>query len=719
MGEWAIRVAGLRKQYPGRDAPVDAVRGLDLEIPQGECFGLLGPNGAGKTTTVEILEGLTRPTSGDVEVLGRRWESQASEIRERIGVTLQETRFPDKSTLRELVGLFRGFYRDGLEPDDVLATVSLDAKGNSYVEQLSGGQQQRLAVAVALVGDPELLFLDEPTTGLDPQSRRQLWDVILDLHDRGRTTVLTTHYMDEAERLCDRVAIVDHGKVIALGSPANLIARLGGEHIVEFAVLGDGPCPDHAAFAELSTVLGTRAEGDGYALTVGAPHRAIPALLGYLESAGRPLARLTTRQVSLEDVFVALTGRHLREEEPEIAKPTKPGWKRRALNGPSPNRVRPRLGTRRSLPAIWTSVAENFGRMSHYHPLRGLYLSRLREFYRQPARLFWVYGFPTLLALGLGLAFQGRVPDSVQVALVENAASEPVEKALKDYDSKARVEKKQGVLLKVFPEDEAMRRLRTGKTPLVIVPSVSGPIAFRYDPTRPEATSARAAIDAILQREAGRVDPIKTEDAILQEPGSRYIDFLIPGLIGQNTMGGGLWGVGFLIVNFRIGKLLKRFTATPMPRRDFLLAILAARLTFLIPDVAVLLSLGVFKFGMPIRGDLWLIGLVEVVGALAFAGIGLLIASRAQTTETVSGLMNLIMLPMWIFSGLFFSAERFPEAAQPFIQALPLTQLLNALRAIMLEGEGITSRVVLVALAVLSAWAIATFAVALKIFRWQ
>jgi ABC-2 type transport system ATP-binding protein len=337
MGDWAIRVAGLHKQYPGRDGPVNAVNGLDLEVARGECFGLLGPNGAGKTTTVEILEGLNQPTSGDVEVLGRNWKSQAHEIRERIGVTLQETRFPDKSTLRELVGLFRSFYHEGLEPDDVLGRVSLEGKANSYVEQLSGGQQQRLAVAVALVGDPELLFLDEPTTGLDPQSRRQLWDVILDLRARGRTTVLTTHYMDEAERLCDRVAIIDHGRVIALGSPNDLIARLGGEHIVEFAVMGAGPTPDHSAFAELSTVLGTRAEGDGYALTVGAPHQAIPALLDYLETTGHPLARLTTRQVSLEDVFVALTGRHLREEEPETAKPAKPGWGRKKPRKPTGN----------------------------------------------------------------------------------------------------------------------------------------------------------------------------------------------------------------------------------------------------------------------------------------------------------------------------------------------------------------------------------------------
>jgi ABC-type multidrug transport system permease subunit len=357
--------------------------------------------------------------------------------------------------------------------------------------------------------------------------------------------------------------------------------------------------------------------------------------------------------------------------------------------------------------------------MAHYHPLRGLYLARLREFYRQPARLFWVYGFPMILALGLGLAFQNRAPESVQVDLVENAGSDAIKKSLLDYDAKAKVQKKQGVKLEVLSEQVAFKRLATGKTPLVIVPSTSGAVTYRFDPTRPEAVTARAAIDEILQRQAGRTDPIKTDDSIVAEPGSRYIDFLIPGLIGQNTMGGGLWGVGFLIVNFRIGKLLKRFTATPMPRRDFLLAILLARLTFLIPDVAVLLCLGVFKFGMPIRGDLWLVCLVEIVGALAFAGIGLLIASRAQSTETVSGLMNLVMLPMWIFSGLFFSVERFPNEIKMFSQILPLTQLLNALRAVILEGADLQSHVVLMALGVLSAWAIGTFAIALKIFRWQ
>jgi ABC-2 type transport system ATP-binding protein len=331
MGEWAIRVKNLHKEYRGRNGPVHAVKGIDLEIRLGECFGLLGPNGAGKTTTVEILEGLNRPTSGEVEVLGLSWRADEVAIRERIGVTLQETRFPDKETVHEILTLFRSFYKTGLSPQDVIARVALETKANAFIEQLSGGQQQRLAVALALVGDPEILFLDEPTTGLDPQSRRQLWDVIRDLRDRGRTIVLTTHYMDEAERLCDRVAIIDQGTIIAQGSPVELIARLGGDHIIEFGLNGGGTGEPQEArsFLGLESVLAARVENDGYSLTVAEPHRAIPALLDELDRLQRPLARLTTRHVSLEDVFVSLTGRHLRDDEPgEGSAPSEPAGRK-------------------------------------------------------------------------------------------------------------------------------------------------------------------------------------------------------------------------------------------------------------------------------------------------------------------------------------------------------------------------------------------------------
>jgi ABC-2 type transport system permease protein len=356
--------------------------------------------------------------------------------------------------------------------------------------------------------------------------------------------------------------------------------------------------------------------------------------------------------------------------------------------------------------------------MGNSRSLLELYLTRLREFYRQPARIFWVYGFPLVLAIGLGLAFRSRPPETLTVITTDAPALESVRSALATPEVGVPRGGRPGIRVDVRSEAEALQALRTGKTPLVVLPSPTGPgVLYRFDPTRPEANAARAAVDDALQRANGRQDVIPVQDELVTEPGSRYIDFLIPGLMGLNTMGGGLWGIGFLLVNFRIGKLLKRFAATPMPRRNFLLALLGARLTFLIPDVSLLLAAGVFLFGMPVRGSLWLVALIEVVGALAFAGIGLLIASRAETTETVSGLMNLVMLPMWLFSGVFFASDRFPDVFQPFIQALPLTQILIALRRVMLEGAGLVD--VSGSLAILSVWAVVTFLLALRLFRWN
>jgi ABC-2 type transport system ATP-binding protein len=310
----AIRCRDLRKSYPASPQPVEAVNGLDLEIQAGECFGLLGPNGAGKTTTIEILEGLLTPTSGDVEILGRRWGQQDDALRQRLGISLQETRLTEKLTVQETATLFRSFYHRGLDAATVLAEVSLTEKATAQVGKLSGGQKQRLAVALALVGDPELVFLDEPTTGLDPQSRRQLWDILRRFKAQGRTIMLTTHYMDEAERLCDRVAVVDHGRVIALGSPAELIARLGGEHLIEF-VLVEGETIEEPALCGLSAVVRVWREDDAWVLAVTQPHIALPALLAALDQRQLHLTRLTTRHASLEDVFVTLTGRHLRDDE--------------------------------------------------------------------------------------------------------------------------------------------------------------------------------------------------------------------------------------------------------------------------------------------------------------------------------------------------------------------------------------------------------------------
>jgi len=303
----ALRIVHLRKTYKD----VTAVDGLDLEVRTGECFGLLGPNGAGKTTTIEICEGLTQPDSGEVEVLGLQWRSHANELRQRLGIQLQETQLAEKLTVLETIRLFRSFFGRGPQPADVIALVQLEEKQKSRVGTLSGGQKQRLALACALVGDPDLLFLDEPTTGLDPQARRQLWELIEQFKLDGRTILLTTHYMDEAERLCDRVAIMDHGKVIALGTPRELIASIGVEHMVEFSAAGR---LDAGALRHLDGVRDVTRENGSIQMQVTELHRAVPALLEELDRQRVPLTELRTHSATLEDVFVALTGRRLRDE---------------------------------------------------------------------------------------------------------------------------------------------------------------------------------------------------------------------------------------------------------------------------------------------------------------------------------------------------------------------------------------------------------------------
>ncbi len=303
----AIQCTGLVKRY----GDVVAVDGLDLEVRRGECFGLLGPNGAGKTTTVEIFEGLLTPDEGDVTVLGERWRGDGRALRNRLGIQLQETRLHEKLTVLETITLFRSFYDRGAAPEEVLKDVGLEEKSSAWVRTLSGGQQQRLSLACALACDPEILFLDEPTTGLDPQSRRQIWNIVSDLRERERTVLLTTHYMDEAERLCDRVAIVDRGKIIALGSPAELIASLGADNVVEVTC---DRAPDLSRLNGLGDVQEIRGDESRLRVTVEHLHRAVPAILGALKEQGVELSNLTTHHATLEDLFVALTGRHLRDD---------------------------------------------------------------------------------------------------------------------------------------------------------------------------------------------------------------------------------------------------------------------------------------------------------------------------------------------------------------------------------------------------------------------
>ena len=308
----AVRCSGLVKRY----GEVIAVAGLDLDIAPGECFGLLGPNGAGKTTTIEILEGLLEPDAGDVEILGRRWATDRAALRRRLGIHLQESRFDERLSVRETLDLFRSFYPAGRAVDDVLALLGLEGKAGTWVGRLSGGQRQRLAVGCALVGAPEVLFLDEPTTGLDPQARRQVWDIVDGFRERGGTVLLTTHYMDEAEVLSDRVAIVDSGRIIACGPPRDLVASLGAGHVIGFAL--DPPfateAPDFAARLEaLPGARSARRDAGEWSLTASSLHTALPALVHFTAAGGWNLSSLTMRNATLEDVFVSLTGRHLRD----------------------------------------------------------------------------------------------------------------------------------------------------------------------------------------------------------------------------------------------------------------------------------------------------------------------------------------------------------------------------------------------------------------------
>lgn len=342
------------------------------------------------------------------------------------------------------------------------------------------------------------------------------------------------------------------------------------------------------------------------------------------------------------------------------------------------------------------------------HPLVQLTRVRYREFFREPEAVFWVFIFPVLLAAGLGIAFRNRAPERTVVGIVaDRPGAEKLAEAL-------RREKELKVLL--LSDSAAAEALRTGDVALLVSPLPSG-VEFRYDDTRPESRTGRLLVDDVLQRAAGRKDPVPVTDRLIRERGARYIDFLVPGLLGMNLMGSGIWGLGFAIVDARKKRLLKRLIATPMARWQFLASFVLSRLTLLFVEVGLLLGFGVLVFGVPLRGSLPVLVVICLVSSLAFASLGLLIASRAQTMEGASGLMNLVMLPMWIFSGVFFSAARFPDQIQPVIQALPLTAVINALRANILRGAGLGA--VASELAIIGAWMLLSFALALKLFRWR
>jgi ABC-type multidrug transport system permease subunit len=338
-----------------------------------------------------------------------------------------------------------------------------------------------------------------------------------------------------------------------------------------------------------------------------------------------------------------------------------------------------------------------------------LTLVRFREFVREPEAVFWTFFFPVVLAIGLGIAFRNKPADVVAVAVVRGT---PAADTLA-----SRLAHAGGMRVTSLDDSAAARALRTGEVALVARATGTDAVEYAFDDTRPEGRSARLLADEAVQRGAGRHDPVTATERKVREKGSRYIDFVIPGLLGMNIMAGGIWGLGFAIVEARRRNLLKRLVSTPMPRGDYLLSFLLSRFVFLLCEVVVILGSAVLLFGVPVRGSLVQLAAICVVAALAFGGVGLLIASRAKTTEGVSGLMNLVMMPMWVLSGVFFSSTNFPAAAQPVIQALPLTATINALRATMLQGVGWSG--VLVSLAIVGFWGVAAFGVALRVFRWR
>jgi ABC-type multidrug transport system permease subunit len=339
-----------------------------------------------------------------------------------------------------------------------------------------------------------------------------------------------------------------------------------------------------------------------------------------------------------------------------------------------------------------------------------LLVARLREFCREPVAIFWVYVFPLIMIVALGIAFRNRPVERFEVAVQESERASPVCDALRG-DERLSVQ--------LCDMAESRRLLRAGKVDLIIAARSGGDQGYDYffDPSRPNSMLARNTADDILQRAAGREDAVSSRDHEVDEPGGRYIDFLVPGLLGMGLMGGGMWGVGFAIVDLRIRKLLKRYLATPMRRSHFLAAVMLSRLVFTVPEVLLVLGFARIFFGVVSQGSYLVVSLLIFLGAIQFAGIGLLVASRAQTLETVSGLMNLVMLPQWIFAGIFFSVERFPQVFQPAIQMLPLTPVINALRQVMLEGASLSS--VSTEVACIIGWSVITFSLGLRCFRWN
>lgn len=676
MPELALEVQGLHKTY-GSHTAVDR---LDLRVARGQVFGILGPNGAGKTTAVECIEGLRQPDAGTIRVLGLDPTREARAVKSRLGIQLQSTGLFPKLTVRETLELYSAFFPRSLAPDDLMDLVGLREKEKAVVTTLSGGQRQRLTLAVALVNDPDLLFLDEPTTAMDPQARRAVWDLVQELRRRGKTVVLTTHYMEEAAQLCDRIVVMDHGRIIAEGNPAELVR----EHFAETAI--ECRTPEEVALDRLKELAGvTRVATENGTTTLYsiAVPETISQLLNLSREQGFSLDHFTVRSATLEDLFLKLTGRRIRSKA---------------------------------------------GGMPAMKALGALYLATAREFLRDRTALLLTVLLPVVMAGFFGMIFSGDQSYQVDLGLVvEDTGPVGAEftRSLEDPAVQQHLQLYRG------SRAEVMEQLHQGKVAVVLLlptdltASLEAGRAARvqvyYDTAREsEAAPALALVRQMVleanQQMAG-VDPllVMAPQPVSSDAAPMSHTYLA-GMLGIAALWLGVFATAPPLVQMREGQILRRIGATPVSRATLLGAQVLWRLTTGLVQAALLVALGVGAYGLEIANWPLFLGFT-VLGTLVFVALGFLMSGLARSNESVIALGQVVQFPMMFLSGAFMPLEMLPEFLRPASVAMPLTYLVDALRQTMAAAAPLYP--LWLDAAVLSGCVLAFSLLTVRFFRWE
>ncbi len=681
-GDPVIRVADLRKHY----GDVKAVDGVSFEVSRGEVFGMLGPNGAGKTTTIEILESLRKPDAGDAFVLGFDVCHDADAIKQRIGVQLQSVSLYPRLTVNELLDLFGSFFERHVASRKLIDALDLGERAKARSMDLSGGQQQRLSIALALVNDPELVFLDEPTTGLDPAARRALWDVIAGLRDRGRSVLMTTHYMEEAEVLCDRIAIMDHGRILDVGTVDELVSRRFHERAARFERIAG---LDDATLAGFPGVVRVADEDELVLLYTTDVPGTIGAVLAAAEGLGAPPEDLAVRRASLEDVFLELTGRALRD------------------------------GGTESPPM---------------DALLALTVANIRSFVRDRAALFWTIAFPVIFVVLFGTLFGGGGSADYRVGWVDLDRT-PASARLESAFAAAGVLK-----LRQATEADALSQARAGDLDAVIVvphgfgaaaaslegasaPSVGTVALTMY--TDPSHTATAQTLRQIVagvtmgvnQELTGRPPLLAVETQPIS--GTANLNgpsYYVPSILAMAIMQLGVFAA-IPLVQQREKLILKRLGATPLPRSTLVGSNVLLRLVIAAGQTVIILGVGIAAFHVEVTGSWLALAALVALGALAFTSLGYVIASFARTEEAANGITQVVQVPMMFLSGVFFPIALMPDWLQGVARLLPLTYLADALRQTMVGGSPFVPLALCVA--VLAGWLVVCLGISARYFRWQ